>query len=157
MFECLHEWKNNRHPAFLDTTFDLDEIETWEASDQPMTTFLQHCIQNVDDGSEATLDPTNMSYVNGEQPDVVQNSSENDVEATMRERCDAIFERDNQKDVTEATLRKRCDEKFDRNNPDDDHFDDRRHLSDAEWVGEFQCGQRGSGRTRYPRHQDIES
>ena len=78
----------------------------------------------MDDGSEATLDPTNMSYVNGEQPDVVQNSSENDVEATMRERCDAIFERDNQNDVVEATLRERCDEIFDRNNPDDDHFDD---------------------------------
>ena len=38
--ECLHEWKNNSHPEFQHTSFDLDELNRWEASGKSMTTFL---------------------------------------------------------------------------------------------------------------------
>jgi len=65
----LQEWKQNGHPAFQHGTWNVDELEQFEASGQSMTELLRHCISRTDEEGEAILDQATQSYTNDENND----------------------------------------------------------------------------------------
>ena len=71
VLQLLHEWKDNGHPGFQHGSWNMEEIEAFEAGGGRMVDFLQHCIHTVDKSSEVEIDLAAQSYTNDDDVEMV--------------------------------------------------------------------------------------